>query len=150
MRSLTPLAVFVVAILATESRIWADQSEVSDSEPSVIYEPMPLDGGINGFDQYRQMPDDGAPGSAAFGFKHFVFPFHSYTTWYRPRASTLTPPQRCAPVAFRPRGFGNLFARPCDSFRMEYQPHTLTGDHTEYGPVYINRQPDPSCVHCVK
>ncbi|MDA1233031.1 MAG: hypothetical protein O2856_19880 [Planctomycetota bacterium] len=108
---------------------------------------MPEDS-FNGFAQIRETPDFGAPGSAGNGFHHFSLPFEKYTQWYRPRATTLTPYQRCVPDAFRPRGFGNLFARPYDGYRMEYEPYLLGDGPSKYGPSYIARMPDPRCAHC--
>lgn len=102
----------------------------------------------NGFDIHRQSPDFGAPGSAAHGYNHFSGPLDRFTTWYRPRAATLTAWQRCAPDSFRPRGFGNLFNRPCDGYRMDYAPYTLRGSNSLYGPAYLLRMPDPRCQHC--
>lgn len=103
---------------------------------------------FNGFSAYRVVPDPGPPGSPSYGFQHFLLPMDKYTNWYRPRAATLTQGPRCAPDPFRPRGLGHLFARPCDSFRMEYSPHTLSDGTSPYGPAYIGRQPDPRCPHC--
>ncbi|MBC7965581.1 MAG: hypothetical protein H7Z17_06590 [Fuerstia sp.] len=111
---------------------------------------MPEDS-FNGYAQIRSTPDLGAPGSAGNGYHHFSMPFDKYTSWYRPRAATLTQYQRCAPAPFRPRGFGNLFARPCDGYRMEYEPYTLEDLPSKYGPSYVARMPDPSCTdscHC--
>lgn len=102
----------------------------------------------NGFDQYRQQPDLGAPSSPGFGFRHFPFSMAMFTQWHRPKAATLTKSQRCAPDQFRPRGFGHLFARPCDSFRMDYNPHVLADSTSNYGPAYILRAPDPRCEDC--
>ena len=107
---------------------------------------MPADA-FNGYSQIRQSPDLGAPGSAGNGFHHFPMPFDKYTTWYRPRAASLTQYQRCAPAPFRPRGFGNLFARPCDGFRMEYEPYSLGDENSKYGPSYFAQMPDPRCDH---
>ncbi len=108
---------------------------------------MPEDS-FNGYAQIRSTPDLGAPGSAGNGYHHFSMPFDKYTTWYRPRAATLTQYQRCAPAPFRPRGFGNLFARPCDGYRMEYEPYTLEDSPSKYGPSYVARMPDPRCNDC--
>ncbi|MCA9050744.1 MAG: hypothetical protein KDA89_18525 [Planctomycetaceae bacterium] len=154
MRLVTPLTVFVVAILITEGRTWAQQTPQS-AEP---YPPTsagvygnsgePAQCPVNGYDQYRQVPDEGAPGSAGFGLKHFLLPLHAYTTWYRPRAATLTTSVRCAPDPFRPRGFGHLFAEPCDGFRMEYSPYGIGNGCSQYGPAYIARQPDQRCSDC--
>lgn len=103
---------------------------------------------FNGFAQVRETPDFGAPGSAGHGFHHFSLPFDKYTQWYRPRAATLTPYQRCAPDAFRPRGYGNLFARPYDGYRMEFEPYVLGDGPSRYGPSYVARMPDARCTHC--
>ena len=108
---------------------------------------MPEDS-YNGYADIRATPDLGAPGSAGSGFHHFSMPFDKYTQWYRPRAASLTAYQRCEPDAFRPRGFGNLFARPCDGYRMEYEPYMLGDGPSKYGPAYIARMPDPRCAHC--
>ena len=108
---------------------------------------MPEDS-FNGYAHIRSAPDLGAPGSAGSGFHHFTMPFDRYTTWYRPRAASLTKYQRCAPDSFRPRGFGNLFARPCDGYRMEYEPYSLDDIPSKYGPSYVARMPDPRCDHC--
>lgn len=102
---------------------------------------------FNGFQMWRSSPDQGAPGSAGFGFPHFSLPMHHYTNWYRPRAATLTKCRRCEKDLFRPRGFGHLFARPCDGYRMEYTPYVLRDDRSLYGPSYIARQPDQRCKH---
>lgn len=150
MRLLTPLTVFVVAILTTHSR-----SEAADN----TFPPDKMAGGgygtsgpamceVNGYDQYRQSPDMGAPGSPAYGFKHFPSPMRAFTTWYRPRAATLTKAQRCAEEPFRPKGFGNSFARPCDPFRMEYTPYVLNDSCSKYGPTYLLRAADPRCDGC--
>ncbi len=141
MRSLTPVTVFVVAILTFHSRGYAQLNSVTPEATTQYY-------GVNGYDQYRQYPGPGDPGSPAYGFKHFPSPMFSFTRWYRPRAATLTKDVRCAPDSFRPRGYGNLFARPCDPFRMEYTPSTLDDLQSKYGPSYILRAPDERCDDC--
>ncbi|GAB5440433.1 MAG: hypothetical protein Fues2KO_07820 [Fuerstiella sp.] len=166
MRLLTPTAVFVIAILASQRTTLADEpitAEESDAAAASAVADMPAAvppeqiihgeatvARYNGYDRYRRQPDTGAPGSPAYGFKHFPAPMHAFTTWYRPRAATLTAAQRCAPQPFRPRGFGNLFARPCDPFRMEYNPHVLSQGHSTYGPSYLLRMCDPRCDDCDK
>ena len=102
---------------------------------------------FNGWQVWRLNPDLGAPGSAGFGFQHFAQPMHRYNIWYRPRTATLTQRQRCEKAAFRPRGFGHLFATPYDSFRMEYSPYVLCDDNSRYGPSYIAKQSDHRCDH---
>jgi hypothetical protein len=103
---------------------------------------------FNGYAFLRQSPDLGAPGSAGNGFHHFPAPMDKFTSWYRPKAATLTQYQRCAPEPFRPRGFGNLFAVPCDGFRMDYEPYALSDGMSNYGPAYLARMPDPRCPDC--
>ena len=120
--------------------------------PTHTGEALMPDGAFNGYSQFRPSPDLGAPGSAENGFHHFPLPFDKYNTWYRPRAATLTQYQRCEPAPFRPRGFGNLFARPCDGFRMEYEPYSLGDENSKYGPAYFghmpNQQCNDHCTHC--
>lgn len=128
---------------AEESRMSLAES-AGNPFPAVSY----TDTQFNGYSAHRAMPDNGAPGSAAGGFRHFVLPLERYTHWYRPRAASLTSQQRCAPDTFRPRGFGHLFARPCDSLRMEYSPFLLPEGSSHYGPAYLSRQTDPECEHC--
>lgn len=159
-------AVYVVALLALQLTSSAQDSAVPalPQPPATGFVPsadsvarfaakrtgeaeMPQNA-FNGFAALRQTPDLGAPGSAGNGFHHFMLPFDKYTNWYRPRAATLTQYQRCAPDSFRPRGFGHLFANPCDGYRMEYEPYTLSDGHASYGPAYIARMPDPRCPDC--
>ncbi len=153
MRIYVRFTVYVVAFaighattLAENNRDWVtDITPVSStSEPCQAAAPE-----INGFDQWRAVPDSGVPCSGGFGFQHFALPMHHYTTWYRPRAATLTQCRRCEKDPFHPRGLGHLFATPCDGFRMEYSPHVLCDDKSQYGPSYIARQPDQRCPdHC--
>ncbi len=158
MRFRNQFAVFVFAILVGRTAAVANDGTASATvrTTQVALRPVaatstehqPVGMSFNGFAQFRQTPDLGAPGSAGSGFRHFTMPMHSYTTWYRPRAATLNECVRCEKDPFRPRGFGHLFARPCDGYRMEYAPHVLSGDTSTYGPAYIARQPDPRCPDC--
>lgn len=173
MKRMSKLAVYVIAILTYQCSADGQDSPpaiytpqvVTPVYPSVGYVPstnslakfapkrtgearLP-DGAYNGYAQVRAVPDLGAPGSAGAGFSHFPMPMDRYTNWYRPKAATLTQYQRCQPASFRPRGFGNLFARPCDGFRMDYQPYMLSDGMSNYGPAYPARMPDPRCPeHC--
>jgi hypothetical protein len=166
MKRAASLGVFVVAVLATQMCSLAQDAVPESTEDISIRETiarrnsltkfsakrtgdakMP-ENSFNGFAMLRQSPDLGAPGSSGNGFHHFPLPMDKYTNWYRPRAATLTPFQRCAPDTFRPRGYGHLFASPCDGFRMEYQPYSLSDGMSMYGPAYIARMPDPRCEHC--
>lgn len=164
MRIYVRLTVYVVAFAightateAADDRDWiTDITPVSKTSDSSVVLPQndpscqPLKSGFNGFDNHRATPDFGAPYSGGFGFQHFALPMHHYTTWYRPRAATLTKSRRCEKDDFRPRGYGHLFARPYDGFRMEYSPFVLCDDESQYGPSYIARQPDQRCnyEHC--
>lgn len=105
---------------------------------------------VNGFDQYRRSPDAGLPVSPGYGYKHFAGPQRNYTNWYRPRAATRSQCVRCEPAAWRPRGFGNLFNRPCDNYRMEYSPYVVKGHSSAYGPAYLRRAADQRCEDCDK
>ena len=149
MRIYVPMAVYVVAFAIGHSATQAehDPNWVTNITPvSARTEPCDLPAAaFNGFQTYRLSPDSGAPNSAGFGFQHFAFPMHHYTTWYRPRAATLIKCRRCEQDDFRPRGLGHLFATPCDGFRMEYSPYVLCSDKSQYGPSYIARQPDQRC-----
>ena len=151
MRLLTPLAVFVIAIITTHTRTHAEETPVPPEQVktvSLTTQPDREQCSENGFDQYRQQADLGAPCSPGYGFKHFPFSMHMFTSWHRPKAATLTRAQRCAADPFRPRGFGHLFARPCDSFRMEYTPHVLEASQSQYGPAYLYRAADQRCDDC--
>ena len=166
MKRLLSLAVYVIALLALQQTSMAQNPPAPGlpdvAASGVISSPQSLakfaskrTGGaampaeaFNGFAQFRSTPDLGAPGSGGIGFHHFSLPMDRYTNWYRPRAATLTQYQRCAPDSFRPRGFGHLFARPCDGYRMEYEPYMLSDGKSKYGPAYLSRMPDPRCPHC--
>lgn len=176
MKRLVTLAVYVIAILATQSSSFGQSPPAGTIyTPQVVTPVFPAvgfvpstnsvakfaakrtgdaklpDGAYNGYSHLRSVPDLGAPGSSGAGFSHFPMPMDRYTNWYRPKAATLTQYQRCEPESFRPRGFGNLFARPCDGFRMDYQPYMLSDGMSSYGPAYPARMPDPRCPeHCEK
>ena len=146
MRLKLNLTVFVTAVLVGHVSVDAEQPGIPQPTPEAYSGAAGPH--FNGYSVYRAQPDMGAPGSAGHGFSHYVLPMDKYTTWYRPRAATLTQCQRCAPDSFRPRGLGHLFARPCDGFRLDYSPHVLADGHTQYGPSYIARKADPRCEHC--
>ena len=113
----------------------AAQAEVSNSCNS-CFAPLPA---------WQSVPAPGVSGSPAWGHPHFHLPMHHYTSWYRPRAATLTRHERCEQYSYRPRGLAQLFARPRDGYRMEYGPHELCDHRSIYGPAYIARQPDRRC-----
>lgn len=95
---------------------------------------------------YAEQPHPGDPLDPSVGQPHYDAPFWHYGHWFRPKAATLTALQRCAcPDPFRPRGFGNLFARPCSPYRMEYDPYVIMDERNQYGPSYFVRPPDQRC-----
>ena len=170
MKRLVSFGVFVVAVLALQMSSIAQDGSVAQipgtqpqtPQPGVMPSPnsvakfaakrtgdarMPANA-FNGFAQNRATPDLGAPGSSGNGFNHFSLPMDKYTNWYRPRAASLTQYQRCAPDSFRPRGFGHLFATPCDGYRMDYEPYSMSDGMSLYGPSYFARMPDPRCPDC--
>ncbi|MEZ6132494.1 MAG: hypothetical protein R3C59_27840 [Planctomycetaceae bacterium] len=157
MRRLITITSLALVCVGQSQGVRADEAEALSGKAAVVSSTKqlecppgtdhlpPVD---NGFDQYRHEPDLGAPGSPGSGFRHFPFSMAMFTEWHRPKAATLTAHQRCAPDSFRPRGFGHLFARPCDSFRMDYNPHVLDAPYSKYGPAYIYNQPDQRCQNC--
>lgn len=171
MRSAVQAVVFVFAVLAlqltsvaqyqtvppspgtlngheTHSEMVSGENSLARFTPKRTGDTRMPAGAFNGYAQQRMVPDLGAPGSAGNGFSHFSLPMDKYTNWYRPRAATLTQYQRCAPDSFRPRGMGHLFNRPCDGYRMEYEPYSLRDGMSKYGPSYFARMPDPRCPDC--
>lgn len=150
MRYLTPLAVFVLAIITSQGRsIAADANETeAQTVSATVSQAQCVNGCVNGYDAYRQQPDPGPACSPAHGHNHFTAPLHAFTSWYRPRASTLGRDQRCAPDEFRPRGYGHLFARQCDPYRMEYTPYAIGEACSQYGPAYMIRIRDQRCEDC--
>jgi hypothetical protein len=163
---LVSFCVYVFAILTVHAATMAQDAAIAPAEDRLSPQPPQTtnslakysavrtgnatlpNGAFNGFRQIRAVPNLGAPGSAGNGFNHFPLPLDKYTNWYRPRASSLTQYQRCAPDEFRPRGFGHLFARPCDGFRMEYEPYAISDGMSNYGPAYFSRLPNPQCESC--
>lgn len=171
MKCAISLAVFVIAVLAVQQSSSAQEARTSqgltagssDEVPSGF---LPSSNSLskftqkrtwnaktnpesfNGYSVQRSTPNYGSPGSAGNGFHHFSAPMDRYTNWYRPKASTLTQGQRCEPDSFRPRGYGNLFARPYDGFRMDYEPYAIGDSASTYGPSYMLRVPDPRCNSC--
>jgi hypothetical protein len=102
-----------------------------------------------GMDQMRQYPHPGPEWAATHGYPNYDHPDHHFGIWFRSQAWGLTKTERCAiPNPWRPRGFGNLFARPSTSHRMDYNRPYLIDPYSSYGPSYYVRQPDPRC--CVR
>lgn len=80
----------------------------------------------------------------------YALPSHQYTGWFRPRAIGRTQGERCYGDTFRPRGYGHLFARPCNGQRMDYKPYALANWQTPHGPAYYQLAEDPRCPQCDK
>ena len=171
MKCVVSFAVFVIAVLAVQQSSSAQDAQSSQDLtansgqevptgflPSTnslskftqkrTWNPKTNTGSFNGYSVYRSTPNYGSPGSGGNGFHHYPAPMDRYTNWYRPKAATLTQGERCEPDAFRPRGFGNIFARPCDGFRMDYEPYAIGDTVSTYGPSYMLRAPDPRCKCC--
>lgn len=105
--------------------------------------------GSSGMDLYRQYPHPGPQWAATNGYPNYDYPDHLYGVWFRSQAWGSTHRERCAiPTPWRPRGFGNLFARPSTPHRMDYNRRVLIDPYSSYGPSYYVRQPDPRC--CVR
>jgi hypothetical protein len=95
---------------------------------------------------YAEHPNPGDPLAPSVGQPHYDAPFWHYNHWFRPRAATVTADHRCrCPDPFRPRGFGNLFARSCSPHRMEYDPYVIVDERNQYGPSYFVLPPDQRC-----
>ncbi|WP_145357604.1 hypothetical protein [Alienimonas californiensis] len=86
--------------------------------------------------EYGARPNYGDPGAPAFGLPHQMEQSNRYGIWYRPKS--FHAPNRAVyrPSPFRPRGFGNLFDRPCVPDRMDYTPYTVEDLPSRYGPTY--------------
>jgi len=96
-----------------------------------------------GMDQIREYPHPGPQWAATHGYPNYDLPDWHFGVWFRSQAWGLTKRERRAiPDPWRPRGLGNLFARPSTTHRMDYNRPYLTHPHTEYGPSYYLRQPD--------
>ena len=85
---------------------------------------------------YGARPVPGVPGSPSFGLPHRPEQTNRYGIWYRPKS--FHAPNRAVyrPSPFRPRGFGNLFDRPCVPDRMDYARYTVRDLPSRYGPAY--------------
>lgn len=102
-----------------------------------------------GMDQIRQYPHPAPQWAATHAYPNYDFPDYMFGIWFRPQGWGLTKRERCAiPDPWRPRGKGNLFARPSTPHRMDYNREVVVHPYTSYGPSYYVRQPDPRC--CVR
>jgi hypothetical protein len=102
-----------------------------------------------GMDQIRDYPHPGPEWAATHGYPNYDLPSRHFDIWFRSQAWGLTKRERCAiPDPWRPRGFGNLFARPSTSHRMDYHRYVLADPLSGYGPSYYQRLPDQRC--CVR
>ena len=86
--------------------------------------------------EYGARPDPGVPGAPGFGLPHRPEQTNRYGIWYRPKS--FHAPNRAVyrPSPYRPRGFGNLFDRPCVPDRLDYTPYTVRDLPSRYGPTY--------------
>ena len=86
--------------------------------------------------EHGARPTPGEPGFPGFGLPHRPERTNRYGIWYQPKL--FHAPNRAVyrPSPFRPRGFGNLFDRPCVPDRIDYTPHTVENLPSRYGPTY--------------
>ena len=86
--------------------------------------------------EYGASETPGVPGLPGFGLPHRPAPTNRYGIWYRPKS--FHAPNRAVyrPSPFRPRGFGNLFDRPCVPDRLDYERYTVRDLPSRYGPAY--------------
>ena len=86
--------------------------------------------------EYGARPGPGVPGAPGFGLPHRPEPINRYGVWYAPKL--FHAPNRAVyrPSPFRPRGFGNLFDRPCVPDRIDYTAYTVRDLPSRYGPTY--------------
>ena len=86
--------------------------------------------------EYGARPTPGVPGSPSFGLPHRMEQTNRYGIWYLPKV--FNGPNRAVyrPSPWRPRGFGNLFDRPCVTERIDYTPYTVEELPSRYGPTY--------------
>ncbi len=87
--------------------------------------------------EFGAQPTPGEPGAPGFGLPHRSEQSARYGIWYRPKS--LHAPNRAVyrPSPWRPRGFGNLFDRPCVTDRMDYSPYAVEDLPSRYGPTYF-------------
>jgi hypothetical protein len=104
------------------------------------------EGPPTGIDRIRQYYHPGPEWAASHGFPNYDWPNRHFDVWFRSQSFGATKRERCAiPDPWKPRGYGNLFARPNTSHRMDYNRPVLVCPHSEYGPSYYLREPDHEC-----
>lgn len=134
------LVMSVAAAHATEP---PGTATYSSGQPQVL-STEPLGPRHSGMDDFRSSPHEGYP-NTSHGYPHYDLPGQHYGIWFRPHPFGMSKNERCrTPAPWRPRGFGNLFARPSTPYRMDYNRYQVSGA-TMYGPSYYVRQPDPRC-----
>ena len=136
-------------LVFTTSSLWA-QTKYNGEPLDPGHGPgWGVQGPPTGMDQIRQYPHPGPEWAATHGYPNYDLPDRHFDVWFRSQAWGLTKRERCAiPDPWKPRGFGNLFARPVTSHRMDYNRPVLVYPYSEYGPSYFVREPDPEC--CVR
>jgi hypothetical protein len=105
-----------------------------------------MEGPPTGMDRIRQYYHPGPEWAASHGYPNYDWPNRHFDIWFRSQSFGATKRERCAiPDPWKPRGYGNLFARPNTSHRMDYNRPVLVCPNSEYGPSYYLREPDHEC-----
>jgi hypothetical protein len=135
---------------ASEESAYAPEGYPSEFgyEPGYEYGYSP-ESPPTGMDRIRKYYHPGPEWAASHGYPNYDWPNRHFDVWFRSRFWGLTKRERCAiPDPWKPRGYGNLFARPNTSHRMDYNRPVLVCPYSDYGPSYYLREPDHEC--CVR
>lgn len=95
---------------------------------------------------WGDFPHYGSQNDPGQGYQHYDLRSRHYGHWYQPKQFGLTLIERCSAPLFRPRGYGNLFNRPSNCYRMDYNRYLLENHRSDYGPSYYHNLPDPRCT----
>ncbi|MGH7201085.1 MAG: hypothetical protein ACREJB_10805, partial [Planctomycetaceae bacterium] len=132
-------------------------AQAGEPEETYLSQPVPLPPGTTYMELYEppvhgwDIPPGGMPAPrrrgqpcrqyapSSEGQPHYHCPQRFYGVWYRPRTFGLGLEERTTEDPFRPRGYGNLFARPHTCYRMEYDPYPLADPRSIYGPSYLRQ-----------
>lgn len=114
-----------------------------NDRPEVIQPPFRIS-------PWGDFPHYGLQDDPGQGHLHYDHRSRHYGHWYQPKQFGLTIVERCSAPLFRPRGYGNLFNRPSNCYRMDYHRYVLKDHRSDYGPSYYHNLPDPRCTKTTK